>query len=429
MMRVLDIALKDMLRSIRSASFLAFGFFVPLLVSGIFYFAFGGMASGDGGSDLPVIQVQVTNLDGPDSQYEGLSVGQMLVDVLRAKDLAKVMQVTAAADPTSARAAVDRQDASVAIIIPAGFTNAALAAQGQATIELYQDPTLVLGPAIVESIIRQMVDGFSGTKIASDIAARQLAAHGVTVDAAMQQGIQIQYREWATALGQSQQEGTSVLLETRSPASAETEATEAGTDVISMIMSGMMVFYVFFTGAASAQSLLQEEEAGTLARLFTTPTPQSAILGGRLLATLVTLVVQVAVLLVLSALVFRINWGRPLPLVLVTLGMVVLSAAFGLFVTSLLKNSRQGGVVYGGVLTVAGMVGMIGIFTVNVPNASTGPFETISLLVPHGWAVRGYSLLLEGGGASDVLPTFVAMLILSLAFFLVGLMRFRKRFS
>jgi len=49
--------------------------------------------------------------------------------------------------------------------------------------------------------------------------------------------------------------------------------------------------------------------------------------------------------------------------------------------------------------------------------------------VPHGWAVRGYSLLLEGGGASDVLPTFVAMLILSLAFFLVGLMRFRKRFS
>jgi ABC-2 type transport system permease protein len=135
------------------------------------------------------------------------------------------------------------------------------------------------------------------------------------------------------------------------------------------------------------------------------------------------------VLLVLSALIFEINWGGPLPLILVTLGMVVLSAAFGLFVTSLLKNTRQGGVVYGGVLTVAGMVGMIGIFTVNVPNASTGPMETISLTVPHGWAVRGYSLLLEGGGASDVLATFAVMLILSLAFFLVGLIRFRRRFA
>jgi ABC-2 type transport system permease protein len=428
-MRVLDIALKDMLRSIRSASFLAFGFFVPLLVSGLFYFAFGGLASGDGGSDLPVIQVQVANLDAPDPQYDGLSVGQMLVEILQAEGLGDVMQITEAAGPYSARAAVDRQDASVAIIIPAGFTTAALAPQGQATIELYQDPTLTLGPAIVESIIQQIADGFSGARIASDVAAGQLAAHGMTVDAATLQAIQIQYREWATSLGQSQQGGTSALLETRTPARAETEATGAGADIIGMIMSGMMVFYVFFTGAASAQSLLQEEEAGTLARLFTTPTPQSAILGGRLVATLVTLVVQVAVLLALSAVIFQINWGRPLALVLVTLGMVVLSAAFGLFVTSLLKNTRQGGVVYGGVLTVAGMVGMIGIFTVNVPNASTGPFDTISLLVPHGWAVRGYSLLLEGGGASDVLPTFAVMLILSLAFFLVGLMRFRKRFA
>jgi ABC-2 type transport system permease protein len=428
-MRMLDIALKDMLRSIRSASFLAFGFFVPLLVSGIFYFAFGGLASGDGGSDLPVIQVQVASLDEPSPQYDGLSVGQMLIEILQAESLGDVIQVTEAAGPASARAAVDRQDASVAIIIPAGFTTAALTPQGQAAIELYQDPTLTLGPAIVESIIRQIVDGFSGAKIASNVAAGQLAAHGVKVDAAMLQGIQIQYREWATALGQSQQGGTSTLLETRSPAGVEAEATGAGADIIGMIMSGMMVFYVFFTGAASAQSLLQEEEAGTLARLFTTPTPQSAILGGRLVATLVTLVVQVAVLLVLSALVFEINWGKPLPLALVTLGMVVLSAAFGLFVTSLLKNTRQGGVVYGGVLTVAGMVGMIGIFTVNVPNASTGPFETISLLVPHGWAVRGYSLLLEGGGASDVLPTSAVMLILSLAFFLIGLMRFRRRFA
>jgi ABC-2 type transport system permease protein len=426
---MLDIALKDMLRSIRSASFLAFGFFVPLLVSGIFYFAFGGLASGDGGSDLPVIQVQVASLDEPSPQYDGLSVGQMLIEILQAESLGDVIQVTEAAGPASARAAVDRQDASVAIIIPAGFTTAALTPQGQAAIELYQDPTLTLGPAIVESIIRQIVDGFSGAKIASNVAAGQLAAHGVKVDAAMLQGIQIQYREWATALGQSQQGGTSTLLETRSPAGVEAEATGAGADIIGMIMSGMMVFYVFFTGAASAQSLLQEEEAGTLARLFTTPTPQSAILGGRLVATLVTLVVQVAVLLVLSALVFEINWGKPLPLALVTLGMVVLSAAFGLFVTSLLKNTRQGGVVYGGVLTVAGMVGMIGIFTVNVPNASTGPFETISLLVPHGWAVRGYSLLLEGGGASDVLPTSAVMLILSLAFFLIGLMRFRRRFA
>jgi ABC-2 type transport system permease protein len=194
-------------------------------------------------------------------------------------------------------------------------------------------------------------------------------------------------------------------------------------------MAGMLVFYIFFTGAASAQSLLQEEELGTLPRLFTTPTRLSAILGGRLIATLATLIAQVVVLLVASALIFGIDWGQPLPAGLVTLGMILLAASFGLFVTSLLRDTRQAGIVYGGVLTVAGMVGMIGIFTMNVPGASPEAFSTISLLVPQGWAVRGWQVLLEGGGAGDVLPTTAVMLALSALFFGIGLVRFRRRFA
>jgi CHASE2 domain-containing sensor protein len=114
---------------------------------------------------------------------------------------------------------------------------------------------------------------------------------------------------------------------------------------------------------------------------------------------------------------------------LVTLGLVVVAASFGLFITSLLENTRQAGIVYGGVLTVAGMVGMIGIFTANVPGASKSTFKLVSLAVPQGWAVRGYGLLLEGGGLGDVLPTVAVMLGLGIAFFVLGVLRFRKRFA
>ena len=48
-MKVLDIALKDMLRSFRSRFALVMMFVVPLLITGIMNFAFGGLA-GDGGS-------------------------------------------------------------------------------------------------------------------------------------------------------------------------------------------------------------------------------------------------------------------------------------------------------------------------------------------------------------------------------------------
>ena len=134
-------------------------------------------------------------------------------------------------------------------------------------------------------------------------------------------------------------------------------------------------------------------------------------------------------LLVASALLFGVSWGQPGPMVLVAAGTIVLAAAFGLFITSLLKNTRQGGIVYGGVLTMMGMVGMIGIFTAQVPGATTGALEIVSLLVPQGWAVRGWQMIQAGGGVGDVLVTLLVMLGLAAIFFAAGLLRFRKRFA
>jgi ABC-2 type transport system permease protein len=424
-LRTLDIAIKDLLRSIRSVSFLAFGFVVPLLVSAIFYFAFGGLASGDG-FDVPQTGVLLVNQD---QRQGGFSAGQMLEQFLKSEDLASLVAITDAADAASARAGVDRQEADVALIVPPGFTAAVFDPQGRAAVELYQDPTLTLGPGIVGGIVRQFVDGFAGSKIAAEVAMAQLAEHGVAVDAVTAQKIVTQYADWATALGEGQQGGASALVQVRSPGSGEERPAGVRSSIIGLIMAGMMVFYVFFTGAASAQSLLQEEEAGTLPRLLTTPTAPSSVLGGRLIASLVTLVLQVAVLLVISALVFDIRWGQPLPLGLVTLGLVLLAASFGLFITSLLKSTRQAGIVYGGVLTILGMVGMIGIFTAGVPGASGGAFATISLLTPHGWAVRGYELLLQDGTIGEVVPYVAVMLGLSVAFFAIGVLRFRRRFA
>jgi len=106
------------------------------------------------------------------------------------------------------------------------------------------------------------------------VAYAQLAGHGLTADASTAQAIALEYGRWTAALGESQQGGTNALIQLRRPA-AKAESTNVVTNVVSTIMAGMMVFYVFFTGAASAQNLLQEEEDGTLARLFTTPTPTS----------------------------------------------------------------------------------------------------------------------------------------------------------
>lgn len=422
-MKVLDIALKDLLRSFRSMFFLMFGLGVPLLMAGIFYFAFGGLASDDG-FEVPQTRVQVVNLDEPMSEYGGFSAGQILVEFLQMEELAALMEVTEATDAARARAAVDNQEAGVAVIIPAGLSAAVFDPAGQAAVEVYQDPTLILGPSIVKSIISQFVDTFAGSKIAANVAHERLPEQGVAVDAAMLQDVAMQYGSWSFSLSEG---GAGALLAVQSPLGKEKDANRM-IGMVSLIMAGMLAFYAFFTGAASAMSILEEEESGTLPRIFTTPTPQSTILGGKFIATFALIVVQLAVLMTASALIFGTDWGAPLPLALASVALVVLAASFGIFIASLLKDTRQAGIVYGGVMTVLGMMGISSVFTANVPNVSP-MVKTLPLIVPQGWAMRALRLVMEGGGVNDLLFPVAVMLILSVVFFLIGVLKFKKRFA
>ena len=111
-----------------------------------------------------------------------------------------------------------------------------------------------------------------------------------------------------------------------------------------------------------------------------------------------------------------------------TVGLVVLASSFGIFLTSLLKNTKQTGIIFGGLMTVTGMVGISSTFTASVPGAAeaTNVANTLSLFVPQGWALRGWRLVMDGGDAAEVLPTVAVMLALGIAFFVLGVLRFRK---
>ncbi len=422
-MKVLDIALKDLRRFLRNYFFLGLGIGVPVLMGAIFYFAFGGLAS-DGGFNLPQIDVVVVNLDEPVAAYGNFSAGEMLAGILQSEELGGLLAVTESNSAAAARAAVDRQEADVAVIIPADLSAAVFDPRGRAEIEVYHDPTLTIGPGIVKSIVTQFVDALAGSKIAAGVAYAQLAEQGVTVDGTTIQNIAMRYAEWSASLVESQ--GASALLAVQPPAGSK----EQGNRVLAMIggiMTSMIIFYAFYAGAASALTILQEEEDGTLPRLSTTPTPMSAILGGKLIAVFALIIVQVSVLMAFSSLIFKTAWGAPGPMLLAIVGLVVLAGSFGIFVMSWLKDTRQAGVVLGGVMTVVGMVGISSVFTGTVPGAGGGIAAILPLFTPHGWALRAWRLAMDGGGIGDMLLPFVVMVALTTVFFSIGVLRFRKR--
>ncbi len=433
-MKVFDIALKDMLRSFRNSFALVFMFGVPLLMTGMFYLMFGNIAEG-GEFNLPRTTVIIANLDegGPRFQVstknipggvKARTMGDLIVAILQSEEMAELVEVSLAASAQAARAAVDGQATQVAIVIPTDFSRQFADPDAQAIIEFYQDPTLTIGPGIIRALLNRFMDGMAGISIAVDVFLDEAPPD----DQALVGQVVWQYMD--ISLVQTE-DLADALLETKlgTPGAApDSEADDTLLQrIVGSIMSGMMIFYAFFTGATTAQGIIKEEEERTLPRLFTTPTPQAAILSGKFLAVFLTVLVQVVVLILVSHLIFHIRWGQPGLVALAAVGIVLIASTFGICINSFLKTTKQGGVIFGGVLTVTGMLGMISIFAMNSP-AAARLGDTVSLLVPQGWAVRGISQVMNGAPASAVGLTVLAMLVWSAAFFAIGVWRFNRRY-
>jgi ABC-2 type transport system permease protein len=420
----LDIAVKDLTLYSRSLFIWAMMFVAPLLIAGLIYFAFSGLGS-SGGFEVPVTRVRVANQDQPSAEYGGFSVGKTLVEFLQDENLVHLVQVTMADDEASARAAVDQRAADVAVIIPADLSTAALWPDRKATIVLYQDPTLTIGPGIVKGLIDPFLDGFSGSKIAVSVAAQQMSERDVAADSAIVQSIAMSYATWAQEMSQSWQTGERPIIQVQVPPQKPNVANQIA-DLAGRIVAGQLIFFSFYTAAATAQSIITEEEQRTLGRLFTTPPPRTTILTGKFIGVFVLVLGQVVVLAAASSLLFGINWGRPLPLLMAVLSLVVVTSGFGIFLMSFVQSSRQAGLVFGGVLTVLGMAG--GLFSAGVDTLPKA-FETIAVLTPHGWALRMWKLSLAGAEVSEMLLPLAVLLAFGTVCFAVGAVSFRRRLA
>jgi ABC-type multidrug transport system permease subunit len=450
MNKALDIAIKDMLRSFRSLFAVAFMFVVPLLMTGIFYLAFGGTSSGEEHSfTIPTTRVQIINLDQgiPDGQMDFSmmnldqfpvdedflfnqaaldNMGDMIVQLLSMDVFSELMQIKEVDQIERAFQAVDGQLIGVAVVIPENFSAAIVEPDGETEIQIYADPDLTIGPGIVEGILRQMIENFASAKIKINTINQRLDNFGLSLNG--EQVNSIVQAHITSQIPQSQTSAEENMLLEFEMVHENEETTNNLQNMLRNIMGGMMVFYAFYTGTATAGTILDEEEAGTLQRLFTTPTTHKVIITGKFLAVGLTTLVQIVVLLLLAHWIFGIDWGLFGQQIWLVFGVAVSGSTFGIFIMSLLRSSRQVGMIYGGVLTITGMIGMMRVF-VTTPGGVTNFLETASLVVPQGWGMRLLNQISTGASNPDIFFTVGVLLLWSAVFFSIGTYRFNRRFA
>ena len=189
------------------------------------------------------------------------------------------------------------------------------------------------------------------------------------------------------------------------------------------VLPGYLTMFVFFTAAMGAEALARERQTHTLERLMANGVRRESLIVGKFLAGAVIGVAQVAVMWVIGALAFNIDLGAsPVAVVLLSLLMVVASAAFGVMLASFVRNVRTASAA--GVLTSLVLAPIGGSWW---PLFITPPFmQSLARLTPHGWANGGLNkLMLFGAEFTDVGPEMMALVVFAAVFLAVALWRFR----
>ncbi len=402
----LAIAGKDLLIILKDKGALAVYFLMPLLFASLL-----GMAFGNVGNEEKTIEIAVLLVNQDRGSY-----GKMLADGLKEAEVLVVEDLNSA---TLADQRVANSDAPAAIAIPAGFSDKIGAAE-PVEVTIIKDPIQQETANIVAGITNQAM---------SEIAVlgeMRYGIHAVLAQAPdydqappeLVEAIEAQTLGVMWTQVQEMRQNPVIAVEGEAVAGAEERQP---WDPITYYIPGFAVAFAFFLIGQMATTLLREKEEGTFRRLLSSPMPRGSIVGGKMLAYVIIVFLQVIVLFTVGYALFKMPWGEsPLALLLLTLALA--SASMGMLLGALCTTSKQAdrlGMALGFVLLALGG-------TIFPLFRAPGLMGFLSRLTPNAWGIEGYmGLVADNWTLAQTAPNILALLGFAVVFFAVAVWRFR----
>jgi ABC-type multidrug transport system permease subunit len=167
----------------------------------------------------------------------------------------------------------------------------------------------------------------------------------------------------------------------------------------------MFTMIVLLTG--SATTLVVEREQGLLRRLASTPLSRGAIVLGKWASRMTLGVVQIGFAMVVGTLLFKVDWGAAMPMVLVLLvTWAAFNASLALLLANLVRSQGQASGI--GVLVSMVLAALGGCWW---PIEITPSWmQGLALFLPSGWTMDAMHKLVNFGyGPASALPHVVAL--------------------
>ncbi len=376
------IALKDLVLLLKDKKALMTLLATPLILTLILGMSLGSLWT----TEIPPSLVYYSNEDEGD-------LGTMLFEeIFTLPELTDRFDLQEVFSIDEAREQVQRGEAVAFIHIPADFSST-LAAGDSTQISILGDP----GSSIRVQIVESVVDRF-----AAEVSARQVIYESLGEAAAQ---AELPPSEWAWA-DQVEETLSGIEITAFFQDGFERVPSAAGPQAMDYYAAGTGVMYLLFTVNHGANRFLQERQNKTLARMLQSPANRWYITGGKFLGIYLMGLLQFMVIIVVSTLLFRVDWGNPLGVALVTLGATFAATGVGLVIAASAKTAESASAV--GTFVVLFMAALGGsMFPTFLMPAW---MQTLAKITINGWAVEGFFKLMFSGGGPEVVFVHFAVL-------------------
>ncbi|MGD0175003.1 MAG: ABC transporter permease [Anaerolineales bacterium] len=393
MIRILDIAQKDLLQILRDRKTLMFLLIMPIAFTLFFSIAFGGAGQSNSDARLPV-----GFLDQDQSALSG-ELGKVLAGSTVIRLDQNAQRVPADLDKLVA----DEKQAA-AMIIPAGYGQSILDGTPLKLIVI-TDPSKPTTSTVENEIL------IASQRLTSAARIAQIAAQTTQDPTAFVSALADALAAW---------QNPPIRLDQTASVAVKVQSTNAMSAAHSS--PGMMLQFAIAGLITAATVIVAERKSRSLQRLLTTATSRVHILVGHYLAMFALIFSQFVVLMLFGKLFLGVDYLRlPAATLLVAAAAAACISALGLLIGVFSKSEEQTIV-----LVMIPMFVLSGLGGAWMPLEYTGAaFQTIGHASPIAWAMDGFqNIVIRGLGFNSVLIPAAVLMGYALLFFALAVWRF-----
>lgn len=334
---------------------------------------------------------------------------------------------------------INASQLSAVVIIPTNFTSNYFSGSEKATLELIKNPAESIHPAVLEELLGVVTTSLNAIarNFQSEFPEWRAVFSGKEDYRKVASLIERGGEKLKTAKAFVNPPLVSYTKEKPQPKPKPDEPTGAGSkvaetkkspafNVFAYLLAGLSAMFLLFIASNGMGDLHREVRLRTFHRYHTMHERLLPFVTGKVIFTVVLLLISSAIMLGGGALIFHIHWSQPFALALLALGYATFAAGLMATLASIISDERTANVLN----NIAGMaLGLVGGCAFPAERLPVFLREHVTPLLPSYWfttAVRD----LEFGGGNLSWP-WVALKLAATGAALIGLavLLFRRRFK